>query len=124
MSINLSNVNKMDNNTYYKIIKNLLYPIAFNYIKYNKIKRYCSTRMNSNPSTFMLALSIATTFLIGKFLEMRFIEKESKPLKLLLKDTLLVYGSVFAAGFVIDQLKPLVSKGSIATPIFTDNPGF
>jgi len=76
---------------------------------------------------FVFAGIIAVIFLIVKFIEMRFIEKESKPLKLLIRDTLVVYISVIGGHFILDQLKPVIQsagEGSTATPVFTDNPGF
>jgi hypothetical protein len=76
---------------------------------------------------FLIAAVISITFLLAKFMEMRFIEKESKPLKDLIRDALLVYFSVLLANFIIEQLNPLMNGGSNAlkhTPIFTDNPGF
>jgi hypothetical protein len=77
-------------------------------------------------SVFVIAAVISITFLIAKFIEMRFIEKESKPLKFLIRDTLLVYFSVILANFVIDQVNPIMIGGSktVTTPVFTDNPGF
>ena len=75
----------------------------------------------------MNALIIAIVFLVIKFIEMRFIDKESKPLKLLIRDTLLVYLSVVAGYFILEQLKPVIQNGGasiINTPVFTDNPGF
>ena len=75
----------------------------------------------------MVSGVISVVFLIVKFLEMRFVDKESKPLKLLIRDSLLVYFSVIAGNFVIDQLSPIIQDGgeSISTPaVFTDNPGF
>jgi len=76
---------------------------------------------------FVVAGIISIVFLIAKFIEMRFIEKESKPFKLLIRDALLVYFSVIASDFIIGQLNPIMNSitgGSNATPIFTDNPGF
>ena len=67
---------------------------------------------------------MSITFLIAKFIEMRFIEKESKPLKFLIKDALLVYFSVIISNFIINQLNPLVVSLHNTTPVFTDNPGF
>jgi hypothetical protein len=57
---------------------------------------------------------------------MRFIEKESKPLKLLIKDALFVYFSVLLGSFVLDQIKPLqISGDEIRSPqVFTGNPEF
>ena len=77
---------------------------------------------------FVIATIISIIFLISKFIEMRFIEKESKPLKLLLRDSLLVYFSVIFGYFILDQLKPMIIQGgsdnSLITPVFTDNPEF
>jgi hypothetical protein len=76
---------------------------------------------------FIVAAVISITYLIAKFIEMRFVEKENKPLKLLIRDSLLVYFSVITANFILEQLNPMIqSAGSSqnVTPIFTDNPGF
>ena len=76
---------------------------------------------------FIIAAVISIVFLIAKFIEMRFIEKESKPFKLLMRDTLLVYFSVIASDFIISQLNPMFKsmKGGSSPPqVFTDNPGF
>ena len=75
---------------------------------------------------FVIAAIISIVFLLAKFLEMRYIEKESKPLKLLIRDAFLVYFSVIIANFVIDQINPVIKGGTTAkvTPVFTDNPGF
>ena len=76
----------------------------------------------------MIAFVIAIIFLLFKFVEMRLIEKESKPLKLLIRDALLVYLSVIAGYFMLDQLNPFIQNGGdtniTVTPVFTDNPGF
>ena len=73
---------------------------------------------------FIKAAIISVIFLISKFIEMRFIEKENKPLKLLIRDTLLVYCSVVSGYFIIGQLNPVLKGGSTVTQVFTDNPGF
>ena len=64
-------------------------------------------------------------------LEMRFVDKESKPVKLLVRDALLVYFSVISGYFILEQLKTASQSGgsgssssSNITPVFTDNPGF
>lgn len=75
-------------------------------------------------SIFVVAAVISITFLVAKFLEMRFIEKETKPLKLLIRDALIVYFSVIAADFVMAQINPIMVTGPKATQVFTDNPGF
>jgi hypothetical protein len=76
---------------------------------------------------FVIAAVISVTYIIGKFIEMRFIEKENKPLKLLIRDALVVYLSVIFGDFIIKQVNPVihsVSGGAKVTPVFTDNPGF
>ena len=75
---------------------------------------------------FIIAAIISIIFVIGKFIEMRFIEKESKPLKLLIRDALLVYISVIMGYFILGQLKPIIQDGGaiIAPPVFTGNPEF
>lgn len=77
-------------------------------------------------SIFVTAAIISVSYLIVKFFEMRYIEKESKPLKILIQDSLLVYFSVFIANFIIEQLTPVIEGNAAAklTPVFTDNPGF
>jgi len=74
---------------------------------------------------FIIAAIISIIYLIVKFLEMRIIEKENKPLKLLIRDSLLVYFSVVLGYFIISQINPIIHGGSKPnTPVFTDNPGF
>jgi len=77
---------------------------------------------------FIIATAISIIFLILKFIEMRFIEKESKPLKLLIRDTIVVYFSVVCGHFLLNQLSPIMKTGggetNVVTPVFTDNPGF
>jgi hypothetical protein len=73
---------------------------------------------------FIIAGVVSVVFLIAKFLEMRFIEKEAKPLKHLIRDALVVYFSVVAGNFVMEQINPVFEGGKKATPVFTDNPGY
>ena len=75
---------------------------------------------------FLIAGVISVIFLIAKFLEMRYIDKEPKPLKYLIRDTLLVYLSVVTGKFLVYQLNPIINE--TAAPVipiaFTDNPPF
>jgi len=75
---------------------------------------------------FVFATIISIVFFISKFIEMRFVEKESKPLKLLIRDTLLVYFAVIVGNFLIDQLMPVMNLTDTmrAPVVFTDNPEF
>jgi hypothetical protein len=75
---------------------------------------------------FIIATIISVIFLIVKFIEMRFIDKENKPLKFLIRDAILVYFSVICGYLILEQLKPIMEEGlmNTSTPVFTDNPGF
>ena len=75
---------------------------------------------------FLAAGIISVIFFIAKFLEMQYIDKEPKPLKILIRDSLLVYISSILGWFVLDQLKPVINDIDISTtPLaFTDNPPF
>ena len=72
---------------------------------------------------FIVASVISVIFLISKFIEMRFVDKESKPLKLLIRDTVIVYFSVISGNFIFERLSPVMQKGGV-TQVFTDNPEF
>ena len=73
---------------------------------------------------FVTAAVISIIFFIAKFIEMRFIEKENKPLKLLIRDSLVVYFSVVCGYFILEQLNPVIHGGSDNPMVFTDNPEF
>ncbi len=75
---------------------------------------------------FVNSAAIAFIYFIVKFIEMRFFDKENKPLKFLVKDTFIVYISSVFAFFVLDQLKPILEDGNkiISPQIFTSNPDF
>ena len=76
-----------------------------------------------NTYTFVGALVIAGIYLLLRFLEMRFVLKENKPLKVLVRDTVLVYLSVLLGNFVISQ----VGESNITSKlpeVFTNDPGF
>ncbi len=75
---------------------------------------------------FVTAAIISVIFIIAKFIEMRFVDKEPKPLKLLIRDALLVYISVIMGHFILGQLRPMIQEGgAISTPqVFTGNPEF
>lgn len=76
---------------------------------------------------FIIAGTVAVTYLLMKFIEMRFIIKENKSAKYLLRDTLIVYLSVILGTFVMKQMDPItemVGGGNVATNAFTNNPEF
>ncbi len=58
---------------------------------------------------------------------MRVVDKESKPLKILIRDALLVYISVVAGHFVIQQIDPIINETIKPVTIpgaFTSDPDF
>jgi hypothetical protein len=77
---------------------------------------------------FIVAGVVSVIFFIIKFIEMRFIDKESKPLKYLVRDSLLVYFSVISGHFVLEQIhsvEGVTSVESVKAPaVFTGNPEF
>ena len=77
---------------------------------------------------FLLAGVITTIYFIAKFLEMRYVEKESRPLKLLIRDALVVFISIVLGNFIIEQVNPVLSDSGLsvqsAQTVFTDNPPF
>ena len=73
---------------------------------------------------FIIAAFISLLFLIAKFIEMRFVDKENKPIKLLIRDTLLVYVSVVSGHYIFEQFKPLAEMRGGEIKAFTDTPGF
>jgi len=72
---------------------------------------------------FIIGVVISFIFLLFKFIEMRFVDKESKPVKYLVKDSLVVYFSVITGYFIINQLKPIIQSNGV-TQVFTENPDF
>ena len=73
---------------------------------------------------FILASVVAIVYMLFLFLEMRFIVKENKPLKLLFRDGLLVYLSVLVGDFVLNQFVPLGKSMMGAPQVFTNEPDF
>ncbi len=70
---------------------------------------------------FIIGLISSIMYLIFKFIEMRFILKENKPLKELFRDTLIVYLSVVSGLFISEQFNSKISK---VPKVFTDAPNF
>ena len=71
----------------------------------------------------IVGLVVSVCYLLFKFIEMRFVLKENKPLKILVRDTVLVYLSVILGNFVISQIgeKNITAK---LPEVFTNDPGF
>jgi hypothetical protein len=69
------------------------------------------------------AAVVSIVFIILKFLETRFILKETVNLKQLVIDGILVYLSVIAGHFINEQLLQQ-TKNLGQAPVFIDNPKF
>ena len=84
---------------------------------------------------FVISILITFLFCLTKFVEMKYLEKEWKPLKLLVRDAFLVFVCSIISLFVYFQLDGsihdffnVVTENKVlnpsATQVFTDEPGF
>ena len=91
------------------------------------VMKHCPCKIYMD-NIYIISGIIAFVFFLGKFIEMRFVERESKPLKTIVKDTLLVYVCTIVAFMILEQLKPIMQESAGGAPItqiaFTDNPTF
>ena len=73
-------------------------------------------------SYFISGLAVSFIYIIIKFIEMKFVTKKNIPLKLLFRDSLIIYLSSVLGLFVLDQFSNKIIK--TATQVFTDKPSF
>ena len=87
---------------------------------------------------FIIAIVSTILFCLAKFLDMKYIGKESKPLKIIVRDAIIVFACSASAAFVFFNMNSSISEmlnimtdtktvpigGIGATEIFTDSPGF
>jgi len=78
---------------------------------------------------FLISAIISVVFFLCKFIETKFIEKDSntKQLKYIFRDSLLVYFSSLLSLFLFDQISPMIGGGiesNKTVDVFTDNPHF
>ena len=75
---------------------------------------------------FIVGLSAALTFFILKFIEMRFILKETTGIKYMVRDTIMVYISMIIGQFIIVQIEPFKNKimKTESTQVFTGEADF
>jgi hypothetical protein len=79
---------------------------------------------------FILGAVVAVIFFLVKFLEMRLMADELKPLKTLIREMLIVYVSTVAGVMILNQFNVVSALGGeavnakVAPPAFVDNPGF
>ena len=77
--------------------------------------------MDSN--IFIQGLIVSSIYLLFRFIEMRFIIKDTLPIKQLVRDTLVVYISFISGIFVYKQIEPM--KNMTSSPaVFINNPDF
>ena len=83
----------------------------------------------------IIACLVVFIFCIVKFLEMKYLDKEWKPMKTLVRDIIIVFGSTSLGAFIYfhmdgsvnDFLNIVTENKSLnvsAPQIFTDEPGF
>jgi len=72
---------------------------------------------------FLTAGVIAVVYTIVKFLEMRFVTKDTKPLKDVVRDALTVYISATLGILVLEQVDS-VEVGQSSANVFIGNPEF
>jgi hypothetical protein len=84
---------------------------------------------------FVFAIFTTILFVLMKLIEMKYLEKEFKPLKYMVRDAVIVFGSALAASFGFFHMKGSISNffnivtenknlNMETTQIFTDVPGF
>ncbi len=59
-----------------------------------------------------------------KFVEMRITKNEAKPMKELIRDTVIVYLSAIIGLYIIGEFMPTTTVVKTVTNVFTDVPGF
>jgi len=75
-------------------------------------------------SIFVTAGMVSIVYIIIKYLEMKFIIKEPKPVKIMIRDTIIVYLSVVSGNFVLEQFGGANRVVAKAPEIFTNEPAF
>tara|TARA_B100002052_G_scaffold34186_1_gene26336 strand:- start:10070 stop:10297 length:228 start_codon:yes stop_codon:yes gene_type:complete len=61
-------------------------------------------------NVFMNSIIISIIYILLKYLEMKLIIKEMKPMKLIIRDTLLVFISCVSGFFIFSQMNNGISK--------------
>ena len=75
-------------------------------------------------SVFLTALIVSIVYFSYKFVEMRFVTKQSRPLRDLVKDSIVVYLSVVGGNFVLQQFQPLLGDVKVEPNVFVNEPNF
>jgi len=94
----------------------------------SRLKSYkFHTIIKQKMNIFVAAAIISFIFFVVKFIEMRFVKKETYPLKILVKDTLIVFFSVIFGHYIVEQIKPVINdveKPNAHPEVFVGNPDF
>ena len=75
-------------------------------------------------SIFIVASVISIVYFAIKFVEMRFVTKEAKPLRNIVRDSIVVYLAVVGGDFVLRQFTPLLGNAcdkKLLIRIFKEN---
>jgi len=92
--------------------------------------------MVDSTKMFVIGLVVAVVYFLLKFMEMRFVDTENqKPVKVLIRDCIMVCISTVIGLFVLNQFENIGSSSSSgsgsggsggggAPAVFTDTPGF
>ena len=67
---------------------------------------------------------IAFIYLLMKFVEMRITKNEAKPMKEMIRDTVIVYLSAIIGLYLIEEFMPTNAVVKTVTNVFTDLPSF
>lgn len=76
---------------------------------------------------FMFSAFVAFIYAILKFMEMRFIDRENRPMKFIIRDSLVVYISILFSYFLMNQLQfmePNSMNTNLLEPVLTRDPNF
>jgi len=74
-------------------------------------------------NNIIVPLAISIVYLLAKFIEMKFIIKEIKPLKDIFRDALIVYISSALGMYGMEQLDTSIASSKNAS-VFVGNPDF
>lgn len=86
--------------------------------------------MFDSTKLVIIGVAVAVVYFLLKFIEMRFAEPDNqKPVKILLRDSIVVCISAVLAVFILNQFENLANSGGSnntgTTPaVFVDTPGF
>jgi len=73
--------------------------------------------------SFTNATVIAIIYFVAKFAEIKFVSKENRPIKLLIRDTVVVFAAGITGMYIINYFNAETIQ-TVATDAFTGNPNF